>query len=123
MKERMMMVGGYLLAGIVSCVTLAAVAGKASDSEPLPVTVSAQDVAVGEITPKTEPAPKPKAKRGRRNVAKTVEEASAPEEAKPKARRSRRVGAKAAAAENDETPRKTRTRRRKVAAENPAMEK
>lgn len=40
MKDRLIMAGSYLLAGLVACIVLAAVATMVSSESPLPVTVA-----------------------------------------------------------------------------------
>ena len=43
MKDRLIMAGGYLLAGLVSCIALAAVATAMESEPPLPVTAASQE--------------------------------------------------------------------------------
>ena len=95
MKGKLIMVGGYLLSGIISCIALAGVAGSAEkaalppaapqESESAPAPARAPEADSSEV--------KMKPKRGRRSAAK-----------------------KAEGAEDSATPRKTRTRKNRKAA-------
>ncbi len=43
MKDRLMTVGSYLLAGVISCTVLVMVADVMEEESPLPATMAAQD--------------------------------------------------------------------------------
>jgi len=122
MKKKVMMAGGYILAGMLSCSVLVAAAKCANDDAPEPVKASARNsVAVTSPTgdgvssakADDDPATAPQATVKRRRTRK----ASAKKDGEAAATRSRR----AAAGKGDdatEAPRKPRARRgRKPAAD------
>ena len=109
MKNRMMVLGSYVLIGVISCIALAAVAENMGESEPSPVvavrdkvpTKAAKEPSASAAS--DAPSAKPKAKRGRKKAsAKRVDapstEASATDAGsaaprKTRAKRSRKAKA------------------------------